>query len=191
MSKSGGAGRQGPALNFFMRQFPGVPRGVFKIPRPSALLGGSSVSPIAPSLKRTFRPAVARHAWRSEVPHHSSRRSGPAVVRGGRISDGRPGFRRFTRTSLGPPEPGGHVPLRPQAPLPSHSDDASRERPRRTDGQDIGQGSELSRTIFKNPCRHPGSRKAAIRDLSTLGRIKIPDRAPRVRDDSHYLKVVA
>ena len=38
--------------------------------------------------------------------------------------------------------------------------------------------------ISENSCRHPGSCKAAIRDLPTLERMKIPDRATRVWDDA-------
>src|SRR4051794_39418277 len=107
-------------------QCPGVPRGGFG-PRSSVLVGGRVSAP-DPGLARGLSPGEVGRVRPSPDPLPALKGS-PAVVRGGRIR------RRWSSDTRGPPnrpwppEPGGHVPLRPQAPLPSHPNDASRERP--------------------------------------------------------------
>src|SRR3954451_10320254 len=94
---------------------------------PPRLVGGRVSAP-DPGLARGFSPGEVGRVRPSPDPLPALQ-GGPAVVRGGRIR------RRWSSDTRGPPnwpwppEPGGHVPLRPQAPLPSHPNDASRERP--------------------------------------------------------------
>ena len=125
------AGRQGPAHFSLGCQHTWRParRFLTKVLRDfSASLGPDRTAAFPrgrPAPPRVVRPSP-------ELRTLAPRTSSPAVVRGERISDGPLACARAARTGLGPPEPGGHVPLRPQAPLPSHPTTPRESVPRRT-----------------------------------------------------------
>ena len=126
MSKSGGAGRQGPAHFSLGCQHTWRParRFLTKVLRDLSAVGSPHRTLALPEVSAQARSDASGH-----LPIRFQPFGSPAVVRGGRIR------RRWSSDTRGPPnwpwppEPGGHVPLRPQAPLPSHPNDASRERP--------------------------------------------------------------
>jgi hypothetical protein len=143
--QSGGAGRQGRLTIF---RTPGHPasRTAISVPRPSAL-------PASLGVLRSHLPARAFGAVQigptglSRVPHLAPRRSGPAVVRGGRISDGLLAFAR-NRNRPWPPEPGARVGSgrrrrsRPTLTTPRES------VPRRTGCAYIGRSSASCQGLF-------------------------------------------
>jgi hypothetical protein len=165
--QSGGAGRQGRLTIF---RTPGHPasRTAISVPRPSAL-------PASLGVLRSDLPARAFGAVQvgptglSRVPHLAPRRSGPAVVRGGRISDGLLAFAR-NRNRPWPPEPGARVGSgrrrrsRPTLTTPRES------VPRRT-------GCEFYRTKFRS-CQgfFSGSRRGALNGrVSDLDPVRVDD----------------
>ena len=124
--RAGGAGRQGPAHFSLGCQLTWRParRFLTKVLRDLSAVGSPHRTLALPEVSAQARSDASGH-----LPIRFQPFGSPAVVRGGRIR------RRWSSDTRGPPnwpwppEPGGHVPFRPQAPLPSHPNDASRERP--------------------------------------------------------------
>ena len=179
--RAGGAGRQGPALNFYRMPAHLASRAAVSDQGPPILVGGR-VSETGPGLSELSALTQVRRA--GLLPIRFQPHGGPAVVRGGRIRRGWSQIRGAPELALasrarGSRDPGRRRRSRPTLTTPRES------VPRRT-----GRGRH--RTKFQG-CQGLFSRKtapvipeAAQRLSGTFRRssaIKIPDRAARVRDD--------
>ena len=126
LSKSGGSRTPGTGSQFFLGcQLTWRParRFLTKVLRDLSAVGSPHRTLALPEVSAQARSDASGH-----LPIRFQPFGSPAVVRGGRIR------RRWSSDTRGPPnwpwppEPGGHVPLRPQAPLPSHPNDGGSRR---------------------------------------------------------------